>query len=512
MSLPTERDLADDLFRLAVEAAPSGMVLVDQEGKIVLINSQTERLFGYTREELLGQPVEILLSESSRGSKPVLHGSSFHKPQVQPMGIGQELYARRKDGTPFPVKVGINPVETEQGTWALNSIVDVTERKRAEAALHESEERFGHMADTAPVMIWVSGPDKLCTFFNKVWLDFTGRTMKQELGNGWTASVHPDDLDRCLDTYSTAFDARRDFQMEYRVRRRDGEYRWVLDNGVPRFAPDGTFAGYIGSCLDVTENKRTQEAAFARQKLESLGVLTGGIAHDFGNILSGIIAHAELLREDLGADSPAAKEVQSIIDISLRGSEIVHELMIYTGNDKSNLELLDISVLVQEMIELLKISISKHATLETHFGKRLPAVLASATHIRQIVMNLIINAAEAIGEKAGRIEITTSHLTSEQASAFSSLSNRPEGGYVRLEVSDTGNGMTPEVQARIFDPFFTTKPEGRGLGLAVIQAIVRRYGGVINVTSAPGQGTRFGIMLPCAGEVATQSRTARTGD
>jgi len=511
MSLPTERDVTDDLFQLAIEAAPSGMVLVDQTGKIVLINTQTERLFGYSREELLGQPVEILLSESRSSTQPVLHGSSVHEPQTQPTAVGHELYARRKDGTPFPVKLGINPVETEQGTWALNSIVDVTERKRAEAALHESEERFGNMADTAPVMIWVSGPDKLCTFFNKVWLDFTGRTMEQELGNGWTASVHPDDLDRCLDTYSTAFDARRNFQMEYRVRRRDGEYRWMLDNGVPRFARDGAFAGYIGSCIDITENKRTQEAAFARQKLESLGVLTGGIAHDFGNILSGIIAHAELLQQDLEADSPSAKEVQSIIDTSLRGSEIVHELMIYTGNDKSNLELLDISVLVQEMIELLKISISKHATLETHFGKRLPAVLASATHIRQIVMNLIINAAEAIGEKPGRIEITTSHLTSEQASAFNSLSNQHEGGYVRLEVSDTGNGMTPEVQARIFDPFFTTKPEGRGLGLAVIQAIVNRYRGVITVTSAPGQGTRFEIMLPVQ-EVATQSRSARTGD
>jgi len=512
MTLPTERDVTDHLFRLALEAAPSGMVLVDREGKIVLINTQTEKLFGYSREELLGQPVEILLSESSRSSQPVLHGSPVREPQKQPLRIGQELYGRRKDGTPFPVRLGINPVETEQGTWVLNSIVDVTERQLAEAALHESEERFGNMADTAPVMIWVSGPDKLCTFFNKVWLDFTGRTMEQELGNGWTASVHPDDLDRCLDTYSTAFDARRNFQMEYRVRRRDGEYRWMLDNGVPRFAPNAAFAGYIGSCVDITENKRTQEAAFARQKLESLGVLTGGIAHDFGNILSSIIAHAELLREDLGADSAAAKEVQSIIDIGLRGSEIVHELMIYTGNDKSNLELLDISVLVQEMIELLKISISKHATLETRFGKRLPAVLASATHIRQIVMNLIINAAEAIGEKPGRIEITTSHLTSDQASALNSLSSQHEGGYVRLEVSDTGNGMTPEVKARIFDPFFTTKPEGRGLGLAVIQAIVRRYGGVINVTSAQGQGTRFEIILPCAGEVATQSCSARTGD
>jgi signal transduction histidine kinase len=127
-------------------------------------------------------------------------------------------------------------------------------------------------------------------------------------------------------------------------------------------------------------------------------------------------------------------------------------------------------------------------------------------------MNLIINAAEAIGEKPGKVEITTSHVAGEQAASFNGPPNLPEGGYVRLEVSDTGNGMTPEVQARIFDPFFTTKPQGRGLGLAVIQAIIRRYDGVINVTSTPGQGTRFEIMLPCAGQAVAQTRSAQTGD
>ena len=134
----------------------------------------------------------------------------------------------------------------------------------AEAKLRESEKRFRTVADTAPVMIWMSGLDKLCTFFNQPWLEFTGRTMEQELGNGWADGVHPDDLDRCLTTYISSFDARRSFQMEYRLRRADGEYRWVLDNGTPR-RHEGEFAGYIGSCIDITDKRRAEDELRSNQ-------------------------------------------------------------------------------------------------------------------------------------------------------------------------------------------------------------------------------------------------------
>ena len=383
--------------------------------------------------------------------------------------------------------------------------------KRAEAAIREHEERFRIMADMAPVMIWVSGPDKLCTFFNKGWLAFTGRTMDEEQDNGWTSGVHPDDLDRCIAIYSSSFDARRNFQREYRLRRADGEYRCLLDSGVPRLASGGVFAGYIGSCIDITDLKRTQEEALARQKLESLGVLAGGIAHDFNNLLGGILAQAELVENELPASSSVVEEIERIKKVAIRGAEIVRELMIYAGHDQNHLvEPLDLSELVEDMLELLKVSISKHAVLKTDLDQNLPAVWGNASQIRQVVMNLLINASEAIGETEGMISVITRSVRGGRDLAPDSATDLPEEDYVRLEISDTGCGMTEEAKAKIFDPFFTTKFAGRGLGLAVVQGIVRAHGGAIHLVSTPGQGTTFQVLLSCAAKTGFKTQSVIT--
>ena len=382
--------------------------------------------------------------------------------------------------------------------------------RRAAAALQESEARFRNMADTAPVLIWVSGPEKLYTFFNRAWLIFGGRTIGQEIGNGWAERVHPDDLERWSETYVSAFDSRCAFQTEYRLRRADGEYRCLLCEGVPRFQHDGAFAGYIGSCVDITDLKRAQERALAGQKLESMGLLSSGIAHDFNNLLGGILTSAELALTEHAEGAPWEEELLRIKAAAVSGAQIVRELMILGAKDDPAFEPVNCSLLVREMVQMLKVLISKSAVLKIDLAEERVMVCGNAAQIRQLIMNLVINASQAIGERTGEIRIATKMLTKDQSTPIAVEANLPGVEYLMLEVADTGAGMTEEVKAKIFDPFFSTKATGRGLGLAVVQGVVRAHKGVIRLVSSPGSGTTFQVLLPCipAGESAKEERGA----
>jgi PAS domain S-box-containing protein len=248
---------SDSRFHALCEQAPLGIYETDAEGQCVYTNRQWSEISGLSARDSLGLGWKTVLHPDDRSrlfegwKTSSRHGTAWEYRLVN--GQGEIRWIRAVHG----------PINSERGesTGYVGTLEDVTERKQAEVTLRESEERFRNMADTAPVLIWIAGPDKGCIFFNKVWLEFTGRTMEQEVGNGWTQGVHPEDLARCMATYSAAFDARRHFRMEYRLRRADGEYRWILDDGAPRSAGGDIFAGYIGSCTDITEKKRAEEDA-----------------------------------------------------------------------------------------------------------------------------------------------------------------------------------------------------------------------------------------------------------
>jgi PAS domain S-box-containing protein len=373
---------------------------------------------------------------------------------------------------------------------------ELAQRRLTEQALRETEERFRSLADTAPVAIWVTGPDRLGSFFNKRALTFAGRTTEELIGDRWTELVHPDDRDGVCAAYSSAVVARRPFRIECRMKRADGQYRWVLNTGIPRFV-DRIFVGHIGTVVDTTDLKLSHEQMLVTQKMESLGALAAGIAHDFNNMLGVMFAESDVALLETTLVSPARQNVERIKAVAVRASEIVKLLIAYAGGTDVAMENVDLSLIVEEMIELLRDSISERAMLRTSLAKDL-LVRANAAQIRQVVLNLIKNGAEALEGRDGLIAVAAERVYIGRPPAPEGPTEAPEGEYVRLLVSDTGCGMTQEVQARALDPFYTTKFLGRGLGLAVVQGILRSHGGHIQILSKHGAGSTFQVLLPCA--------------
>ena len=273
LDISERRRAQESMARLAaiVESSTDAIVGEDLQGIVSSWNAGAERIFGYSADEMIGHSITKIVPPDIQAEEHELLSRIQRGERVE----NYETIRSKKGGALIAVSISMSPVRDGNGVIVAASKIarDISERKLADAALRESESRFRAMADTAPVLIWMAGADKLCTYFNQGWLEFTGRTLEQEMGNGWAEGVHREDVEHCLQVYDSAFDARQKFTMEYRLRTANGEYRWIIDRGAPRFAPDGRFLGYIGSCIDISELKRSdellrRERAFLRQVID----------------------------------------------------------------------------------------------------------------------------------------------------------------------------------------------------------------------------------------------------
>jgi PAS domain S-box-containing protein len=382
-----------------------------------------------------------------------------------------------------------------QALLIVGLIVHRSRSRRAENALRESEARFRMMADTAPVMVWMSGIDMLCTFFNKPWIKFTGRTVEQELGNGWSQGVHPEDLPRCLETYVSNFKARRPFAMEYRLRNASGQYRWILDNGVPRYTEWG-FAGYIGSCLDITDRKQA-ELQLQQQRDElahlnrvtTLGEMATALAHELNQPLGAVHSNAEAAEILLGKDPPDLGELGVILgDIrqdAWRAGEVIHRMRTLLKRHRFKMELIEVKDLVEALGGLLQaLMISQKTRLRIEVAQALPPVWGDSVELQQVLLNLILNALDAM----------TGCPIEEREVLIRALAN-VDGG-VKISVIDQGTGFPEEKLERIFEPFFTTKKQGLGIGLSICQTIIEAHGGRLTAENNCGRGATVHFTLP----------------
>ena len=355
--------------------------------------------------------------------------------------------------------------------------------------------KFCEVMDVAPVMIWVSGIDKQCVWFNQPWLRFTGRDMRQEVGNGWTEGVHAEDFDRCLETYVSHFDARKEFRMEYRLRRHDGTYRWIDDTGIPRHAADGSFLGYIGSCTDIHDYRETQSELRSRlleiarlTRRADAAAIASLFAHELNQPLAAILSNIESVELDsqgLPASNIELKDILSDVRRdNLRAAQIIRHMQKLLRSDEPEVQKIDLNDVAAVVHEILK----PHATdvgveLKMHPWQSRLAVRADPAWLQQVVLNLAFNAMDAtMNNLPGRRLVVMETRKVGQSTAG-------------LSVSDTGSGIPAQRLAGIFEPFASERG-GSGLGLATSRGIVEGFGGKIWAQNKAGGGAVFQFTLP----------------
>lgn len=476
------------------EHSPAGYITFDRNGIILSLNHKASEQLCATKEQLINRPfVDFIIPEYRLKFK--IHLDKVFKYEI---GHSCEVKVERKDKSLFYALLQSIPSNGSVNREAscITAIIDITRLKVSEETLKESEIRFQNMANTAPVLIWITDSDALFTFVNNFWLQYTGRTVGQELGMGWLEGIHPEDLNHFMEIYKSSFDARAPLEVEFRIKKNDGTYRWIISKGVPRFQTDGRFAGYIGSCIDINDQKIIEETVKKfNEELKSLNTnkdkFFSIIAHDLKSPLSGLLGFMEILVNEF--DDLKTEEVkefighshQSAINLNALLENLLEWSRIQTGNFALEPSKINVESIFDDMISLFnQYAGNKKIRLEKKVDAALD-VVADKNMFKTIMRNLISNGIK---------------FTKENGSVY--LIAFANENFVNIVVQDTGIGLSQENINKLFriDINYTTlgtnKERGTGLGLVLCKELVEKNDGKIWVESETGKGAKFIFSLP----------------
>ena len=510
----TQRERTEKLLRLVVESAPNGIIMSDSAGRILLVNAQTEDYFGYRREELLGEQIEMLIPERFRVRHPDYRRGFIEEDRARAMGLGRNLFGLRKDGSEFPIEIGLSPVETDQELLVLSAIVDISERVEVDNELQRMRTYLKNIIDSMPsVLVGVDREGRI-TEWNQSAVQTTRVPTERAIGEQFGA-LFPE-FETQLENIQEAIRSHVPIRTERLIAEKNGETHY-FDVMVYPLLEDGT-AGAVIRIDDITSRIRMEQMMVQTEKMMSVGGLAAGMAHEINNPLSGVLQSSQNIQRRLSADLEGNRRtaealgvdlqlvyryleergitefIESIRQAASRASRIVADMLTFSRSSSSEFqpahihEILDAVVrLAASDYDLKKKYDFKQVEIVRDFDPELDLVVCDHTEIEQVFLNLVKNAAQAMG-----------HSNSPPPHRIT-LRTREENEYACIEVEDNGPGMDEQTQRRVFEPFFTTKAvgEGTGLGLSVSYfMITEQHKGTIDVASTPGEGTCFTVRLP----------------
>jgi two-component system, cell cycle sensor histidine kinase and response regulator CckA len=516
----TERKLAEEQLRLQLDFTEAittslgeGVYAIDQSGRVMFMNPAAEAALGWEQEELLGKDMHETIhfqhADGTRRSAQVcpLLGVLHSGEAIQ---IESDVFTR-KDGSMFPVAYSSSPIITRgQVVGAVLAFHDITERKRAERELRESEERYRDLVENAKDIIYTHDLEGNYTSINKVGEKITGYTKDEALRMNQAQVLSPEHLEKAQQMIARKLNGEGETIYDLEIIAQDGR-RIPVEVNTRLVFQDGVPVAVQGIARDVTERKHLEEQLRQAQKMEAIGRLAGGIAHDFNNLLTAINGYSELSIRQLQVGDPLRSNIEEIKKAGDRAAALTRQLLAFSRKQVLQPKVLDLNAVVFEIEQMLKRLMGEDIELQTVLQSDLGSIKGDPGQIEQVIMNLVVNARDAM-PKGGKLIIETKNVLLDEAYMNQHLAVSP-GSYVMLAVSDSGMGMERKTQSRIFEPFFTTKEAGKGtgLGLSTVYGIVKQSGGNIWVYSEVGQGSTFKIYLPRVDEEAQEYKPSQKG-